>query len=469
MERQKRLHIITYGCQMNIHDSEKIAGLLQPEYQLTPNPEDADFILVNTCSIREKAEHKLYSKLGQLKPLKALNPDLIIGVCGCVAQQEGENILKKSPSVDLVFGTNTIPKLPGLLKVLWEGRNNLESPALSEYSTSDIMVVRPRRPVRVVDLSEADWQEPDANVVRECSFKAYITVMRGCDKFCTFCVVPFTRGREESRPSDDIIKEAQWLADQGVIEIMLLGQNVTSYGKRIMSQGERIREDVKFPELLARLNEVEGLQRIRYTTPHPQDLSDDLIAAVREFPKVCEHIHLPVQAGSSKVLKNMNRRYTKEHYLERIHRLKEEVPGIAITTDIIVGFPGESEEDFQDTLEVMEVAQYDSCFAFKYSDRPNTKSPHLPNPVPEEVKEERLQRVLDLQKTMSLKKNKSFVGQVKEVLVDEINPKFAGMVTGRTRTNHIVSLPGTPELLGQLIKVEITEVYPFRLAGQRIE
>ncbi len=450
MEKQKRLHIITYGCQMNVHDSEKIAGLLQPEYELTQNLEEADFILLNTCSVREKAEHKLYSKLGQLKSLKARNPDLIIGVCGCVAQQEGENILKRAFHVDLVFGTNTIPKLPQLLEELQHSRKDSG------------------RPARVVDLSNMDWQEPEANVVRENRFKAYITIMRGCDKFCTFCVVPFTRGREESRPSKDILREAQLLADRGVIEIMLLGQNVTSYGKRVISHGERIRDDLSFPELLAALNEVKGLQRIRYTTPHPRDLSQELIAAIRDLPKVCEHIHLPVQAGSSKVLKDMNRKYTKEQYLEKIQQLKQEVPNISITTDIIVGFPGETEEDFQDTLDVMEKVQYDGCFAFKYSDRPYTKSPELPNPVPEEVKEARLQRVLDLQRKISLEKNKSLLGQIQEVLVDELNSKFPGKVTGRTRTNHIVTLPGGPELLGRLVNVEITEAYPYRLAGRLI-
>jgi len=435
---------------MNVHDSERIAGLLHPDYQLTENPEEADFILLNTCSIREKAEHKLYSKLGQLKHLKAQNPDLILGVCGCVAQQEGENILKRSFSVDLVFGTNTLPKLPQLLEAVEQGRKNLG------------------RPVRVVDLSVMDWQEPEANVVRENPFKAYITIMRGCDKFCTFCVVPFTRGREESRPSADILKEARGLAARGVVEVTLLGQNVTSYGKRILSHGERIREDITFPELLTRLNEVEGLQRIRYTTPHPRDLSEALIAAIRDLPKVCEHIHLPVQAGSSRVLKAMNRRYTKEQYLEKIDRLKREVPEVSITTDIIVGFPGETEEDFQDTLEVMEAVQYAGCFAFKYSNRPHTKSPELPGQIPEEVKEERLQRVLNLQKKLSFEKNKTFVGKVVEVLVDEINPKFPGTVTGRTRTNHIVSLPGGPEWLGRLVNVEITEAYPLRLAGRPV-
>lgn len=450
MKKQKRLHILTYGCQMNVHDSERIAGLLQPEYELTQDLEEADFILLNTCSVREKAEHKLYSKLGQLKQLKVQNPDLIIGVCGCVAQQEGENILKKSSYVDLVFGTNTIPKLPELLETLKQDRKTQEHPA------------------RIVDLSKMDWQEPDANVVRESSFKAFITIMRGCDKFCTFCVVPFTRGQEESRPSADILKEARGLVAGGVIEIMLLGQNVTSYGKRVISHGERIRGDISFPELLAQLNDLEGLQRIRYTTPHPRDLSDALIAAIRDLPKVCEHIHLPVQAGSSRVLKAMNRKYTKEQYLEKIRRLKAEVPQISITTDIIVGFPGETEEDFQDTLEVMETVQYAGCFAFKYSDRPNTKSPELPNPIPEEIKDQRLQRVLDLQRKLSFEKNKTFLGKVVEVLVDEINPKFPGTVTGRTRTNHIVSLPGGPEWLGRLVNAEIVEAHPLRLAGRLV-
>lgn len=432
---QKKFHIITYGCQMNEHDSEQIAGLLHSVgYSRTETPEHADMILLNTCSIREKAEHKLYSQLGKLRPLKEIRPGLVLGVCGCVAQQEAEKIFARIPYVDLVLGTKAIPKLPMLLQTL-------------DY--------RPR----VLDVSESDWEDESGHVYRECRFKAFITIIRGCDNFCSYCVVPYTRGREESRPATEILQEAHRLVHDGTLEITLLGQNVSSY----QDASNRISS---FPRLLRALNEVDGLERIRFITSHPKDLSEELINTMAELPKVCEHFHLPVQAGSNHVLTLMNRKYSREWYLDRVKRLREAIPNIAITTDIITGFPGEREKDFQQTLSMLEEVRYDGIFAFKYSSRPNAKAGTLADQVSEDVKGARLQQVLDLQRTINLGKNRELVGHTFEVLPEMINPRFPDTLTGRTRTNHVVTFSGDAELLGKLVPVKITEAHHFRLAGE---
>lgn len=431
----KQLHIITYGCQMNEHDSEQIAGLLRTVgYSLTDKPEDANMILLNTCSIREKAEHKLYSQLGKLRPLKNTHPDLIIGVCGCVAQQEGENILKRVPYVDFVLGTKAIPKLPMLVQSL-------------EYRS------------RFVEISEAAWENESSNLFRECRFKAFITIIRGCNNFCSYCVVPYTRGREESRPAAEILDEARRLVADGVVEITLLGQNVSSYSDPATGISS-------FPQLLNTMNDIDGLERIRFITAHPKDLSDELIDTMAQLPKVCEHFHLPIQAGSNHVLTLMNRKYSREWYLNRVHRLRAAIPNIAITTDIIVGFPGEREEDFQQTLSILKEVRYANIFAFKFSIRPNAKAGTFPDHVPEDVKASRLQQVLDLQRDINFEKNITMVGNTFEVLPETIHPRFPDTLTGRTRTNHVVTFPGGSELLGKLVPVEIIEAHPFRLSGR---
>jgi tRNA-2-methylthio-N6-dimethylallyladenosine synthase len=433
----KQVHIITYGCQMNEHDSEQIAGILQTVgYSTTQDPEQADIILLNTCSIREKAEHKLYSRLGKLRSLKERYPELIIGVCGCVAQQEGEHIFQQVPYVDLVLGTKAIPKLPALLQTL-------------DY--------RPR----VIDLAEYIWEDESEYIFRECHFKAYITIIRGCNNFCSYCVVPYTRGREESRPAAAIVREVSHLVRDGVLEITLLGQNVSSYADPTNGVSS-------FPKLLEAVHKVEGLERIRFITAHPKDLSPELIDTMARLSKVCEHFHLPAQAGSDRVLTLMNRRYTREWYLSRVKLLREAIPNIAITTDIIVGFPGEEEADFQQTLSLLKEVRYDGIFAFNYSIRPNAKAAILPNHVPEEVKNKRLQRVLDLQKHINYEKNMMMVGKTVEVLPEEINPRFPDTLTGRTRTNHVVTFPGSSDLLGKFVSVEITEAHPFRLSGRMV-
>lgn len=433
----KKVHIITYGCQMNAHDSEQIAGLLQAVgYSLTDDAQSADMILLNTCSIREKAEHKLYSQLGKLRPLKEKHPELIIGVCGCVAQQEGENILKRMPYVDLVMGTKTIPKLAMLVESL-------------QY--------RPR----VLDLSETDWEDETRYLFRECRFKAFITIIRGCNNFCSYCVVPYTRGREESRPAPEILDEAHRLVEDGALEVTLLGQNVSSYA-------DPEHGIPSFPELLRAANDIEGLERIRFITAHPKDLSDELIETMTQLPKVCEHFHLPVQAGANHVLTLMNRKYSREWYLNRVKWLREAMPDIAITTDIIVGFPGEREEDFHQTLSILEEVRYDNIFAFKFSIRPNAKAGTFPDQVPEDIKRARLQHVLDLQRQINFENNAKMVGKTFEVLPETIHPRFPETLTGRTRTNHVVTFPGGADLLGKLVSVQITEAHPFRLSGKLI-
>lgn len=431
----KQAHIITYGCQMNEHDSEQIAGMLTSiGYTMTPTLEQADVILLNTCSIREKAQHKLYSQLGKLKLLKTRNPDLIIGVCGCVAQQEGDEIFKRMPYVDLVLGTNAIPSLPALLERL---------------------DVRPR----AMNLSEIDWDNESGNIFRECRFKAYITIMRGCDNFCSYCVVPYTRGREKSRPAREIIEEARHLVNDGTLEITLLGQNVSSYV-------DPAHEIASFSQLLEAVNAIDGLDRLRFVTAHPKDLSDELIDTMARLPKVCEHIHLPIQSGSDSILERMNRRYTRAWYMSRIRRLREAIPNIAISTDIIVGFPGERDEDFQQTLSILQDVQYDGIFVFAYSNRPNAKASELPDQISEKIKDIRLQEALELERQIYDRKNAALHGKILEVLPEKINPRFPDTLTGRTRMNHLVTFPGRAELVGKFVQVEITEAHGFRLSGR---
>ncbi len=434
----KKVHIVTHGCQMNEHDSEQIAGLLGTiGYVKTDAPEEADMILINTCSIREKASHKLFSQLGQLRPLKEQNPNLVLGVCGCVAQQEAKKIFKRVPYVDLVLGTKAIPKLPMLVQ-------NLES--------------RPR----VLDVSEAEWgDESEYDALREHTFNAFITIIRGCDNYCSYCVVPYTRGREDSRPSADILKEARKLVADGVMEITLLGQNVSSY--RDGDAGKS-----SFPRLLRALNEVEGLKRIRFLTAHPKDLTEELAAAMAELPKVCEHFHLPVQSGSSRILHLMNRKYDRAWYLDRVALLRKAIPNIAITTDIIVGFPGERDEDFQETLSLLEEVGYDAIFGFEYSTRPNAKSGNLPDQIAKEVKAERLQQLFDLQRGIGLNIHTKMLGKTFELLVESANPRFPGTLTGRTRHNHAVTFTGSETLVGTFVSAKITEAHPYRLAGELV-
>ncbi len=437
---ERHVYIETYGCQMNEHDSERMLRLLeQLGYRETKEPNRADLILINTCSVREKPEHKVYSALGRFRKLKERKGTLI-GVAGCVAQQEGERLLDRIPYLDLVIGTHAIPKIPELLERVDGTGERVCETAFDE--TGDYLKTElPQRPLDRV--------------------KSYVTIMQGCNHFCSFCIVPYVRGRERSRPSHEILEEVRHLAEEGVKEVFLLGQNVNGYGKGV--QGE-----LDFPGLLRRINEIEGIERIRFTTSHPADLSDGLIESFSNLEKLCEHIHLPFQSGSDRILKAMNRGYSKRSYLEKIERLREECPSIAITADVIVGFPGEDEEDFEETLDLMQRVRFDDLFSFKYSPRKGTAAARMENQVREEVKQERLSRLQSIQKAITLEKNQALEGQVEQVLVEGTSKQSDREVTGRTRGYKIVNFPGGRDLLGKLVRVEILKAYPHSLKGRPI-
>ncbi|KXG75167.1 tRNA-2-methylthio-N(6)-dimethylallyladenosine synthase [Fervidicola ferrireducens] len=437
-----KYHILTWGCQMNLHDTEVISGVLQKiGYCPADNLKEADIIILNTCCVRENAEKKVYGRLGHLKQFKQRNPNLIIGICGCMVQQPHvvEYITEHFPYVDLIFGIHNVHKLPQLIE-------NARLANMTVIETSG-------------DYSAVEENLP---IEREDKVKAWVTINYGCNNFCTYCIVPYVRGREKSRNPQDIIKEVEELAKQGFKEINLLGQNVNSYGKDLGGE-------VTFPALLRRLNEIDGIERIRFTTSHPKDLSDELIEAMRDCEKVCEHIHLPVQAGSNKILEAMNRRYTREHYMKLVEKLRNAIPGIAISTDIIVGFPGETEEDFQDTLDLVKRVEFDQAFMFAYSKRKGTPAAEMENQVDEEVKKDRLNRLMKLQDSISAKKNKSLKDQTVEVLVEGISRNNPHRLTGRTRTNKVVNFEGPEEYIGKIVKVKITEPHTWSLIGELLK
>jgi len=437
---QKRVYIETYGCQMNEHDSERMLRLLEESHYLeTKEPKEANLILINTCSVREKPEHKVYSALGRFKSLKEQN-GTIIGVAGCVAQQEGERLLDRVPYLDLVIGTHAIPSIPQLLR-----RAEVAGERVCEIGFDEkggyLKTPLPQKPLTKV--------------------KSYVTIMQGCDRFCSFCVVPYVRGSERSRPSSEIIEEVRQLAQMGVKEVCLLGQNVNGYGKGI--EGE-----VKFPELLRRINEIDGLERIRFTTSHPADLSEELIQAFSRLGKLCEHMHLPFQSGSDRILKRMNRGYSKQSYLEKVDRLKKVCPTIAITADVIVGFPGEEEEDFQETLDLMKRVQFDDLFSFKYSPRKGTRAAQLQVQVEPKIRQERLFLLQAMQKEITLQKNQTLEGSVEEVLAEGPSKQSDQDVTGRTRSNKIVNFEGDLDLVGKLVPVKIVKAYAHSLRGEKV-
>lgn len=438
MNAIRNYHIITYGCQMNEHDTEVLSGILeQIGYQWSDDLESADVLLLNTCCVREKAENKVIGHLGELKKLKEAKPDLIIGVCGCMGQQEGiaEKIRQKTPHVDLVFGTHNIHRLPELLSMAQEADSTIIEVWDKEQ---EIIESLPMKRVRGV--------------------KSYVTITYGCNNFCSYCIVPYVRGRERSRDPKAIFDEVTELARQGFKEVMLLGQNVNSYGKDLSIE-------VDFADLLRSLESVEGIERIRYMTSHPRDFTDKLIETIAESQTVCEHFHLPIQSGSNQILKKMNRGYTREFYLDLVRKIKAAVPEATLTTDIIVGFPGETEEDFQDTLDVIARAEFDSSFTFLYSPRSGTPAAKWPQ-VPEEDKKERFQRLLDLQNQISLAKNRQLLGQVEEVLVEGASKTNPDRLTGRTRGNKVVVFDGDESLIGQLVQVKITEAQTWSLIGE---
>ena len=438
----KKLYLQTYGCQMNQYDSERIAQFMsRMDYERTDRIETADLLILNTCSVRDRAEQKVYSALGRWKELKEKRADVIIGVGGCVAQQEGANLLKRLPYVDLVFGTHNIHKLPQMVEEVQTSRTRLIETAFY------------REPSYMEDLQGRTEVQ---------GTKAFVTIMQGCNKVCSFCIVPHVRGREVSRPSTRILDEIGSLVRHGVKEVMLLGQNVNSYGKT--SPGE-----ISFAELLGRVNEVDGLRRIRFTTSHPQDLSPELIEAFATMDKLCEHLHLPVQSGADSVLARMRRGYTRDEYLSRIDRLRRRCPNVALSTDIIVGFPDETDAEFADTLEMLGQVEYDEIFSFVYSPRPQTVSAKIYNDdVAEELKKARLQQVQTLQREISLRKNRETIGNVEEILVDGKSRLKNGQIMGRTRANRIVNLTGEETLVGSLLPVRITGATANSLIGEEL-
>jgi len=436
----KRLFLQTFGCQMNQYDSERIARVMgRMDYAVTDCVENADLILLNTCSVRDKAEQKVYSALGRLKEIKQQRASVIIGVGGCVAQQEGEALLKRVPHLDLVFGTHNIHKLPEIV----EQAQTLEN-----------------RPVETAFYRDPSYMEDPEGATEVQGSKAFLTIMQGCNKVCSFCIVPHVRGREVSRPSKKILREIESLADRGVVEVMLLGQNVNSYGK--MTPGE-----LSFAELLGRVNAVNGIERIRFTTSHPQDLSPELIAAFAELDKLCQHLHLPVQSGSDSVLSRMRRGYTRAEYLDRIERLRARRPEVALSTDIIVGFPGETDDEFGATLELLEQVGYDEIYSFTYSPRPQTVAAKLyDDDIPDDTKRDRLSRVQSLQREISLRKNRERIGDIEEILVEGRSKLKNGQIMGRTRSNRIVNALGPESLAGALVTARITGATATSLIGE---
>jgi len=442
LQKNKYYHIITYGCQMNEHDSEKLAGMLENmNYKYTEELENADIILLNTCIIRENAELKVFGKLGELKKYKRENPNLIIGVGGCMMQQDApvDEIYKKYRHVDLIFGTHNIHHLPDLIKKIEENRE------------------------RVVEVwDEEEGLIPDLPSKRESDHSAWISIIQGCNNFCTYCIVPYVRGRERSRPLVSIVEEAERLTEEGVKEITLLGQNVNSYGNDLD-------EEINFPLLLEELNKVENLKRIRFMTSHPRDFSENLLDKIKNLDKVAKHIHLPVQSGSNKVLKEMNRGYTREYYLETVKNIQEEIPEAAVSTDFIVGFPGESEEDFEDTIELVKELRFDMAYTFIYSPRSGTPASRREDQVPDKIKKERLNRLMELQNKISYEKNQELVGTKQKILVTGPSSSDQEVYQGRTEGNKICFIDKSPELIGEVVEVKINSAKSWTLDGTVIE
>ncbi len=491
---------------MNKYDSGVMGECLRKDgYALTEKEGDADVILLNTCSVREHAEKRVYGVIGQLKSLKNSKLDLVLGVCGCMAQKEGERLVKKFPQLDLVCGTHRFHEIAHLVSQAIENgepvvdiseddeRVECQAGSMNPTPTEDASAInvataedtdsinrrlkpaatgdgakqalpleargqgRPRVPKAGADKESHQGRELSKNGV--C---AWVSVMRGCDSYCSYCVVPYLRGRERSRPSSLILKEVEQLAEGGIKEVTLLGQNIVAYGKGLD-------EGINFAELLEKVNEIVGISRIRFLTSHPRDAGDNLIERIRDLEKACENLHLPLQAGSDRILKLMNRGYTRDYYMRLVDKIRSLMPGASITTDIIAGFPGETDEDFKETRGMMEEIEFDDAFIYKYSDRPGTVASSMDSQVEDKVKQERLEELLKLQTRISAEKNKKLTGSEVEVLVEEVSKKDSSSLYGRTRTDKNVVFEGEKKLIGQIVNVKIQKTGPATLVGKRVK
>ena len=432
--------VTTFGCQMNARDSEKLRGILLEIGYIEASEDIADFVIYNTCTVRENANTRVYGRLGQLKPRKKKNPNMMIGLCGCMMQEpEVVEKLKKSYGfIDIIFGTHNI------------------------FKFAELIVTRLESQRMIIDI----WKDTEQIVEdlpneRKYFFKSGINIMFGCNNFCSYCIVPYVRGRERSREPQAIIREIERLVADGVVEVMLLGQNVNSYGKNL-------EQPITFAQLLQEIEKIDGLERIRFMTSHPKDLSDELIEVMGNSKKICKHLHLPVQSGSTRILQKMNRRYTKEQYLELVDKIRKAVPDISLTTDIIVGFPGETEEDFQETLDIVRKVRYDSAFTFIYSKRTGTPAAVMEDQIPEDVIKDRFDRLLNEVQTIASEVCAVHEGTTQQVLVESVSEHDSSMVTGRLSNNLLVHIAGSEELIGQLIDVHLTECKGFYYLGEKI-
>ena len=430
--------VSTFGCQMNARDSEKLCGILKETGFLLTEDENADFVIYNTCTVRDNANQKVYGRLGFLHSMKKKNPNKKIALCGCMMQEASviEKIKQSYSFVDLIFGTHNIFKFPELICQMFE----------NDRMTIDIW----EDTTQIVE---------DLPIERKFSFKSGINIMFGCNNFCSYCIVPYVRGRERSRKPEEIIEEIKQLVNDGVKEVMLLGQNVNSYGKNL-------EEDITFAQLLTRIEQIEGLERIRFMTSHPKDLSDELIEVMKNSKKICKHLHLPLQSGSSRILQQMNRRYTKEQYLDLALKIRREIPDIAITTDIIVGFPGETKEDVDETIDVVKTVKFDNAFTFIYSKRTGTPAAAMPNQVPEDEVKYNFDRLLKVVQDTAKEAVSKYEGMIIDALVEGVNEHDSNLLTGRLSNNTIVHFPGDNKLIGQIVPVKLSECHGFYFMGE---
>ena len=430
--------VVTFGCQMNFKDSEKLVGILTEMGYEETNDEHADLVLYNTCTVRENANFKIYGRLGYLSKIKENNPDMIVGLCGCMMQEKHvvEKLNKSYRFIDLIFGTHNI------------------------YNFAKLMYERLAEDHKVEEILDGTTKiVEDLPTKRKYSFKSGVNIMFGCNNFCSYCIVPYVRGRERSRKPEDIVKEIEQLVSEGVVEIMLLGQNVNSYGKTLD-------DPISFAQLLKKVTEIDGLKRIRFMTSHPKDLSDELIETMHSSEKICKQFHLPMQSGSNKILKEMNRHYTREDYLELVRKLRESVPDIGLSTDIIVGFPGETEEDFEDTLELIKECRFDSVFTFIYSKRTGTPAAEMDNQVDDETVKNRFDRLLKVVNEISNEKVNEKLGEVVDVLIEEKNERLENYVSGRLSNNTVVHVPADESVIGTIQQVKLNEAKGFYYMGE---